>query len=73
MFLFTVNRIMTVGTHLGIASLLLAMIGLAFFYTDNSAHYASLIFKAAESVFGLSMVFLAVGWAYRVKKQNHSK
>ena len=69
MFLFAVNRIMTVGMDLGIASLLMALIGLALFYSGNSAQYAFTIFKAAESAFGLSLIVLAVDWVYKVKKR----
>ncbi len=73
MLLYTVNRIMTIAMYIGILSLLTASIGLYFYYSWVYTDSTSNIFKVGESLFLLSLIFLIVGWIYKVKKDKANK
>ena len=73
MLLYTVNRIMTVAMYIGILSLLIVSIGLYLYYSGVYTDSTSNIFNIGKSLFLLSLIFLIVGWIYKVKKGKANK
>lgn len=70
MFLYTVNRIMTIGMYVGIASMLTVAVGVYFYFTQTLINSTATIFQAGESLFVLSLILIIFSAIYETKKEK---
>ena len=64
---------MTVGMYLGILALVTVSIGFYFYYSGVHTDSTPYIFSIGVSLFLLSLVFLSVGWLYKIRKDKANK